>query len=281
MQSESAKIYVVLGMHKSGTTLLAQMLHFSGINMIDDEIGSASVYDRKVVDQKTKESTAKHPKNVSHFFERKLANDLNQSILIDAGAKKTIRGNVSSLYIPNANSLKLSTRNQEGIKRVIEICNQNYPQWGFKDPRTCLTYPLWNQHLPDHKIIVIYRHFLEILHHKNVLGLQQWNLVRLRKVLHSWMYYNQQIVNALKTTTRPYIVINYRNFVTDVHELDRLSAFVGQNLVDNRKLKLYRSKIDRTQLTWLEKLIVLGLAGDPFAILEQLDGYALHDGRGT
>ena len=40
-----AVIYVVLGMHKSGTTLISQILHHSGVNMGGAEIETSRSYD--------------------------------------------------------------------------------------------------------------------------------------------------------------------------------------------------------------------------------------------
>src|SRR5262245_61853891 len=123
-------IFVVLGMHKSGTTLVSQILHDSGINMGED-------FDAKVsYDEGNK-------------YERETALALNLDIL------KV--GNYRIIDLPNPDELQLTPQQRLCMREIIQNCNSRYTDWGFKDPRTTLVYPLWVSELPEHKLIAIYR----------------------------------------------------------------------------------------------------------------------------
>lgn len=271
MSRDQSNIFVILGMHKSGTTLVAQMLHMSGINMIDENTTSENVYERILAKPEDEDFRRKVHEQTNFFFERESTNQLNQKILLSNGAERTENGFVDSLFLPNENSLEVTSELQEEMKLIIAEANRRYQDWGFKDPRTCLTYPYWDQLLSDHKIIVVYRHFLEILHHYEVYGRRQFNLHRLRKVLRAWVHHNRCILDYLKTTHHQYLIINYELLMTDENEFDRLSNFVGKRLADNRNPDLYRSKVNRSKLTFIENLVSIGLKHHPNAILKEFD----------
>lgn len=266
-------IYVILGMHKSGTTLLAQMLHLSDINMIDEVESTESVYDHLHANPADRSILDRVDEQTHYFFERASINRLNQDILIHSGAQDP-HSNVESLFnIPAPGTLVLNPQDREGMQGIIAACESKYKDWGFKDPRTCLTYPLWSQVLPAHKLIVVYRSYTEILRHYKIVGWKQMNLPRVRKVLDSWTHHNLQIIETLKTTKYPFLVIRYEDFMNGSQDLERLNRFVGSPVVDKRNMDLYRRRSSRTEMTMLEKAATLGLNRNPNVVLEQLGAF--------
>ena len=131
-------IYIVLGMHKSGTTLVSQTLHLSGIDMGDGF--DANVY-----------------YDLGHKYEREETWRLNENILAAR--------DVHSTMIRRPPALKLSVTQQQAMKQIIEDNCDRHSDWGFKDPRTCLIYPEWEAALPPHKLIVVYRRPAASCHH--------------------------------------------------------------------------------------------------------------------
>jgi len=203
-------IYVVLGMSKSGTSLLSRILHHSGINMgdeddIQDSIGSE--YDK---------------------FERSLVLKLNQQILKSTG--------LHHLDIKAPDTLKLSDHQRNRMRKLIQNCQKRYNNWGFKEPRTCMTYPLWASELPEHKIIAIYRspHELAMRPRAHIFPHIAWKLVN------RWYENNSSILNHLQDTKMDYLVINYRKLMTDNAEFEKLCNFVGIELSDQRRKSLDR-----------------------------------------
>lgn len=86
--------------------------------------------------------------------------ELNKSILKDA--KGSWRNPPSEKEI-----LKLKAKYEPRIIDLIKTSEQNaknagFKSWGFKDPRTCLTLPLFVEHLTNPNFVVIYRNPKEI-----------------------------------------------------------------------------------------------------------------------
>ncbi len=159
-------IYVVLGVHKSGTTLVSRTLHASGINMVDH------------ADESTDYDEGGH-------YERASVVDLNHQLLSGCmipplGAIVRRDGvNEQGHYDDVAIAWKLPRRptrkQRKEMRRIIQDCGRRYADWGFKDPRTCLTYPVWQSELPAHALVIVYRGFIEVLKHAHIVG---WKQVR-------------------------------------------------------------------------------------------------------
>ena len=209
-------IYVVLGMHNSGTTLLAQILHHSGINMGDfDETTS---YDQ------------------GNKYERQNCLDLNMDLL------KASDYEVLSLVADP--QLALSVQQQLDMHEIIQKCELEYPVWGFKDPRTCLTYGLWNLKLPRHRIIAVFRRPEQIWPRFKWNGRRKYhtNFYRAYEFLKRWHEYNEGIISAVCQSNEDYCIINYHEFMVKDSGLRELEAFVGRPIEDRRKSNLFRSQ---------------------------------------
>ena len=204
-------IYVVLGMHKSGTTLVSQILHRSGIRMGEgDEVDGD-------YDQGT-------------FHERHDVYDLNTDIL---------GFTFPAQNFPAPRRLALTDARRARMREIIAKHDAEGGDWGFKEPRCCLTYALWREELPTHRLIVVTRDLPEVwTHFKNHESpwLLTWRCVR------TWCDYNERILEALRHTSLPYVIIGYRELMTSREEFDRLQAFVERPLVDARRSGHYRSQ---------------------------------------
>jgi len=211
-------IYVVLGMHKSGTTLISQILHKSGINM--GEFDESVSYDK------------------GNHYERHEGQLINREILKCADAH--------SLDVISPVSF---LQNESGVRRKIEKLvselDGRYSNWGFKDPRTCLTYEVWRKYLPKHKVIYVYRNPLELWHHyrrhiprRKIIQ----RSVQGYKALRAWYIYNSVLLGHISDSDTPYHIIHFSEFMNAASELDRLRRFTGISMADCRKKKLYRSK---------------------------------------
>ena len=218
-------IYVVLGMHKSGTTLVAKMLHASGINMGES------------IDESADYSAGNH-------YERQSTADINHLLLegcltppsrlfgfartTDSGPHYPSLSRVRAL--PNA----VRPDDERRMEDVIASCSRQHQDWGFKDPRTCLTYPLWRSRLGPHRVIAVYRGIRPVLSHYRVNGLGQVDVWRSHQVLTTWMRYNEEIVRACRQPGVPSLVVRYERLMDDERERQRLAAFVGRPLADVR-----------------------------------------------
>ncbi len=209
-------IYVVLGMHKSGTTLVSQMLHHSGINMGEFDEGVS--YDK------------------GNKYERESTLQLDMDIL---GAE-----DYEVLDLASADQLKLNDDQRQKMNEIITQCDASHDNWGFKDPRASLLYQLWAEELPPHKLIVVFRHPAQIWPRFKWLGKRKYhtNFNRAYSYLHRWQEHNRNILSCLERSKMEYIVLSYRELMTSDSEFIRLNEFVGGGLEDRRKPDLFRSK---------------------------------------
>lgn len=214
-------IVLVLGMHKSGTTLLSTILHNSGVNMGEGfEVGT---YD------------------TGNQFERAEMLDINMRLL-NTNDDQTLKLSAPSHWDVNDDI-------RAEIQQLIAICENRYSgknggkSWGMKDPRTALTYDVWKSELPAHKLVAIYRP------PEQIWARYRWRGWRRRYVnlywawlfLNRWYEHNQGMLNAVQGNDEDYYLVNYLDFMADEKSVETLSKYLGQPLVDERQSKMFRS----------------------------------------
>jgi hypothetical protein len=240
-------IYVVLGMHKSGTTLVSRMLHHGGVNM-DEEIDPAVPYDR------------------GGFYERQAVLALNNEIL-----------GTESLFL---HDLRRPDRLEAGpdlrrrMAAVVRDCEERHVMWGFKEPRTCLTYPLWAEVLPPHRIIAVYRDPREIWPRFafGALHRGQWRPRSAWRFLLRWCEYNEGVLDALRTTPGEHLVLSYDRLMGGDAELHRLRAYTGLDLPDQRRPDLRRGRPrDDRHLTLASRIYRWRRGRDAYDLMAELE----------
>lgn len=148
------KVFLVVGMHRSATSLVARGLHNSGVHMGDNLIGAM-------------------PSNPHGHFEDRRAVLINDRILTDAGGKWN--------HPPSHERIMQSDTSL--LEEYVEA-RSTEDMWGVKDPRLCLTWPLWTELLDDVDLhlVKVWRHPKQIadsLHRRNKIPIPQGvNLAR-------------------------------------------------------------------------------------------------------
>jgi len=149
----------VLGMHGSGTSMLARLLNMLGVYFASEGA-----------------STGNDQENSKGFWERRDVRQANDRLLQASGADWDRVGRFSIEKIPEE-ELK---RVQQTICSIVLELDAHRP-WFVKDPRLCLLFPVWRPLLELPVCIHIYRHPLEValsLHERNQfsvpLGLALW-----------------------------------------------------------------------------------------------------------
>lgn len=124
----SDKTVVVLGMHRSGSSLTSGLLEALGVNMGERLMA---------------ESRA----NPVGYFEDKAFLRLNRKILHAAGG--------TWYDPPSAEAIRTQ---KEPFRSEVEALFQDKPAlWGWKDPRTSLTLEVYLDHLPHPHVVVTHR----------------------------------------------------------------------------------------------------------------------------
>ena len=201
-------------------------------------------------------------------YERESSWHLNEAILHSRSQR--------SIHIKRHRTLNFTPEQRLCMREIITSGQRQYTDWGFKDPRTCLVYPLWATELPEHKLIIVYRDPAEAWpryrpqHTRN----RYREPYRAWSYLLSWCEHNANILTYLAQTPCDFLVLEYKALVTTQAEFDRLQRFVNRPLTDQRKPDLYRN---RNQQHWLLSLVepfLYRLKGyRPQTILQQLEAY--------
>jgi superfamily I DNA and/or RNA helicase len=154
------------------------------------------------------------------------------------------RGDLSFNVTNIVNKMELLKKEtKEKIEELVNVLTSRHTDWGFKDPRTCLTYSIWQHHIPNHKLIVVVRNPAEVwFRYKRIHAKKTLNSVLIAfRSLRAWYIYNNEIIKHLKKVAVNYIVLDYGRFMGDNSELNKLRRFTERNLVDCRENILYRS----------------------------------------
>lgn len=237
------QIYVLLGMHKSGTTLVSEMLHKSGIPMVENDDGRG--YDQ------------------GNHYERAATNALNKDLLA-CGERSSLK--VTRTYFPGPEDADL----RERAKREVALSSRDGEEaWGFKDPRTCLTYWFWADVLPPHRLICIYRDFAHVRAH--YLSRKTLSPSRGLRALRAWGIYNTCMFEAYQSRQPDdRIMLNYETLMKDDGELARLQRFVGRPVIDRRRKSLNRQAGRPDTRTRAEMSLLRALWSIDVAALQRL-----------
>ncbi len=219
-------ICVILGMHKSGTTMISQILEHSGISMGAD--------------------SQKLDYDSGQQYERLSTQELNMRML--GCNQKTFSLDV---FRPvKLNTIKESLINEVG-ELVSRLSSSKMGNWGFKDPRTCLSWGVWESQIPDCKLIGVWRDPREVLKHyvpnRPIYKQSPSRIFRAYKTLRAWYFHNDCMVKAIEKHEES-LLFNYASFMKDRNSIDKLQAFLGVELRDLRADHMYRNKSSDTLL---------------------------------
>lgn len=194
----------IAGMHRSGTSTVAQLLYRLGLYLGPEE-----------------DLFAPGPSNPEGFWENKHFVHVNEHIL---------RAHGSGWDLPPAlepgwqHDEKLAALREEARLLVEEFRGDRY--WGWKDPRNSLTLPFWLELVPDAKVVVCLRNPLEV-----ALSLQKRGISSLEFGLNLWRRYNESLLESMPEGS--YIVTHYEAyFHRPQNELKRLLSFLGMPASD-------------------------------------------------
>lgn len=122
---------IVAGFHRSGTSLVCQLLNQAGLFLGYDLF----------------EANFSNPHG--HFEDLEILK-LHERILSDNG----LTWQVDTPLVPI-----ITGDSWREMRRIVERRNAEHSLWGFKDPRVCSFLMVWKHLLPAAKVLLVYRHF--------------------------------------------------------------------------------------------------------------------------
>ncbi|HYG65491.1 MAG TPA: hypothetical protein VEL74_23115, partial [Thermoanaerobaculia bacterium] len=159
---------VVTGMHRSGTSLLANAASRAGFVM-----GS-----RLMAASKGNRHGHFEDLDFVHFHER----------LLESRGWSALR--------PPAEPLVVSAE-EEAEARALAAARAGLPSWGFKDPRTTLVLDLWDRVLPAPVFLLVYRHPVEVALSLLRRGLDVEVQLDPGAAVQAWTVYNRRLLEFL------------------------------------------------------------------------------------
>lgn len=161
------KVVCVLGMHRSGTSLVTHLLNICGVYLGDEKELLSGCLDNKK----------------GHWENREIMQINDKILQIFEGS-----WDKPPIFPKNWENDERLDELYKKAQALIDKMNQESNVWGFKDPRTCLTLPFWQKIIPDMKYIILIRNPKEVadsLYKRNginisdglLLYLSYWNSI--------------------------------------------------------------------------------------------------------
>lgn len=197
----------MLGMHRSGTSMVTRCLHLAGLylgpssQLLDGSsgIGGSSVED-----------------NPRGYWEHLGFIPLNDAVLEAHGG--------TFLHVPDLPAGYETAPELADVRRrahdlIAEF--DGHDPWGWKDPRNSVTIAFWKHLLPDLKVVVCVRSPLEVAR-----STFRRNLPTVTAGYHWWLRHYGHLDTELADV--PTIVTHYETYLNDPRaEIERLAEFCG------------------------------------------------------
>jgi hypothetical protein len=196
-----ANVVCVLGMHRSGTSLLTRLLNLMGLYL-------------------GPEHNLPQPRegNPKGNWEQDEFMVLNDAILTAFGG----RWDDPPIFPPGWESTSSLEEVKQSARTFIEDTFGEAEMWGWKDPRNCLTLPFWQQLLPNMRYVLCMRNPVDVAH-----SLATRNSFSAEKSSNLWV---RHMDSALaQSEGKPRLIIFYEDLMDNwLTELRRLAAFLGK-----------------------------------------------------
>lgn len=168
---------IIIGMHRSGTSMIARMLEALGLFLgwrKEDNHEALTFLRKNEWIMRQSGAAWDNPKPIEYLLANRDMRRLNEKYLqLSLGSYRS-----------------LSFLGPRMFARYRSLARLDTP-WGWKDPRSTFTLPIWRQVFPRAKIIHVCRHgvdvahSLQVRHHKMLVdGAERF---RRRKLLHSFI----------------------------------------------------------------------------------------------
>ncbi|MEG4483648.1 sulfotransferase [Microcoleus sp. D2_18a_B4] len=177
-------VFIITGMHRSGTSLTASILQSAGIHIGRNLLGADQV------------NIKGHWENIDFY-------EFHMNILDSQG--------LSSAGWTLQDNLEIKEEFIDRAKQIIEN-NALSSVWGWKEPRTTLFLDFWAKLLPEARFLLIYRSPWEVA---DSLYRRQDELFQSQPELaiKYWQHYNQKILNFYNQEQNRCLLANVKTII--------------------------------------------------------------------
>jgi hypothetical protein len=193
----------VLGMHRSGTSLVAGVLRLLGVDLGSDE-----------------EFLPPDSNNQSGYFELADLVEINDEILAHYGGTWDELPELPLGWEQSEDLAQLHDRARRALGRRFAAS----PQWAWKDPRTCITLPFWQRLASGLRYVICLRNPVDIAHS---LRAREGEERPIEAYVLDWLRHTAAALSY--TADRPRTIVQYERFLEDPdREVRRLANFAGR-----------------------------------------------------
>ncbi|MEG4022127.1 glycosyltransferase [Microcoleus sp. S13C4] len=197
-------VFIVTGMHRSGTSLTASLFQKAGVDIGKKLVGPADG-------------------NVKGHFENVDFVEFHKSVLRSHG--------IDELGCTFEKTIPVAAEYVEIAKRAIEQNQQTHKHWGWKDPRTALFWDFWLTLLPEANFICVYRSPWEVVDSLYRRGTDVSLLQNPEMAVKMWIHYNQKVLELYERFPHRCLLANvYPIGNTPELFLDRVNEKFNVNL---------------------------------------------------
>ena len=221
----------VLGAHRSGTSLTARVLGLLGVYLGPEE-------------ELMEPAEGNNP---AGFWEHREIADLNEDILATLGRAPRQRWRWPPALADGWQRDPRLDAHRDTARSILERSFAGHPLWGWKDPRTCLTLPFWQDALVDLpevesrlRYVICIRHPLDV-----AASLQGRDGMEVDEALVLWARYMSDALGY--TRGRPRLVVSYESFFPGWEDqARRLAEFAGLAPPSRAQLEAIAGHIDES-----------------------------------
>ena len=201
-------IIIILGMHRSGTSTVAGVLHLNKVAM-----GTYQNFWPRPLNQ-----------NPKGFYENYDFRKINDQLLKNSGY------DVKS-YLADIPSPESTIRVEEKMKKLILGNINNHSDWGWKDPRTCLTIQIWSSLFTELnlrnevKIVFVSRSPIS-----TARSLNKRNELPLEDGVQLWKTYNERALKFCENSKYPIYYCSFEDILKNpIYVCNQLFQFLERD----------------------------------------------------
>lgn len=212
---------VVLGMHRSGTSLVASMLDAIGVDM---GVGEGAI------------GRGDHPSQPNGHWEDSVFANVSENILVDHGATwddppdgldwRKFRPEVAML---------VSMREHPELRG--EDPRHDGEWWGWKDPRACITAACFHRYLEDPHYVAVDRSpdkIIDSLNWREGEDREHWE-----RLIHTYMSYREEFLSAISS---PLLRVRFEDLVDPMTSWEACKGLVEFLGMDRERVEWLTSK---------------------------------------
>ena len=200
-------ITIVLGMHRSGTSVVAGILHFNKVSM-----GTYETFWPRPL-----------PQNPKGFYENYDFRKINDIILQES--------DYNTKHYKTRIPIPEPSKNIRGkMIKIVRKYESKFKNWGWKDPRTCLTISNWIEVFKEVdliekvNIIFVSRKSLSVAR-----SLKKRNAIPLLQGVNLWKIYTERAINFCESSNIPTLYLSFEKILKNpVSECEKIFKFLSQ-----------------------------------------------------